>query len=98
MATTTATKTAEIACINKKDRFNPHERITHVGGTSGGGWKITQEAAIELIECGEWKFFTQAKGKSLWVIVATSPWGNKELKTEADGMGDNNLLHLPTCP
>jgi hypothetical protein len=22
----------EISCINKSDRFNPHERITHVGG------------------------------------------------------------------
>lgn len=44
----------EIACINKSDRQNPHERITHVGGRVGsengnGPWKITQESAIQEV-------------------------------------------------
>jgi hypothetical protein len=32
MTTPTETKTCQIKCINKSDRFNPHERITNIGG------------------------------------------------------------------
>lgn len=48
--------THEITCINKSDRQNPHERITHIGGKigaeGGGPWKITQEKAIENYRFG----------------------------------------------
>ena len=57
MATTiVATQTCQIQCITKLDPLNPHERITHVGGTESGGWKLTQERAIALIEDGSWRF------------------------------------------
>jgi hypothetical protein len=38
----------QILCVNKSDRYNPHERITHIGGKNANGtrWHITQEAAI----------------------------------------------------
>jgi hypothetical protein len=32
------------------------------------------------------------------VIVAVSQWGNKYIKTTADGVHPNNLLALPECP
>jgi hypothetical protein len=32
------------------------------------------------------------------VIIAVSPFGNRYLKTEADGEHPNNLLALPECP
>lgn len=86
--------TAQVTCINKRDRPSPHERITHIGGQN---WKITQEAAIEYIERREWQFWTQAAWKSVWVIVATRN-GRKYLKTENDGDEPNNLLGLPECP
>ena len=92
------TQTAEISCINKDDRYNPYERITHVGGFGSTHWKITQAEAINFIERGVWRFHVNKSGKRVWVVVATSRFGNKYLKTEADGDEPNNLLSLPECP
>jgi hypothetical protein len=93
----------EITCINKQDRDNPHERITHVGGSEGaknggGRWRITQQEAIRGVEDGTWDFYVRRNGRTVEVVVATSRFGNKYLKTEADDVQPNNLLSLPECP
>jgi hypothetical protein len=81
--------------------MSPHERITHVGGYVSSQWKITLNDAIGKIESGERAFFVQAHRRTVGVIVAVSPSGNKYfkyLKTEADGDQPDTLLRLPECP
>lgn len=85
---------AQITCITKSDRFNPHERITHVGGVN---WRLTQQEAIQLIDNGQWRFYVAQGGQSVEVIVEKSRYGHRYLKTKADGEQPDNLLSLPEC-
>jgi hypothetical protein len=91
---------AQVHCINKQDRPNPHERIINIGGiwTDGLRWKITQQQAISDIEAGKYAFWVSVKGTSVWIVVAVSRFGNKYLKTQNDGEDQNNLLSLQECP
>lgn len=91
---------AQIKCVNKRDRQNPHERITHVGGFGKTTWKLTQEDAIGKIERREWDFYVTlpSGGKEVWVEVAVSRYGNKYLRTVGDSDERNNLLSLTECP
>ena len=90
----------QIKCINKSDRNDPHERVTHVGSTipEGGRWKLTQTDAIAGIESGKWSFWVQAGGEAVDVIVTVSADGHKYLKARTDGEQPTNLLILPECP
>lgn len=89
----------EVKCVNKTDRQNPHERIKAIGGVnpSGTNWKLSQEEAIQSIEAGKYAFFVKAGGHVVDVIVSVSRYGNKYLKTTADGDHPNNLLSLYEC-
>jgi hypothetical protein len=90
----------QVKCINKSDRYNPHERILSIGGTNPDGtrWKLSQQDAIAGIERGSGNSTLNMGEKSAWVIIALSAQGHKYLKTEADSEHPNNLLSFPECP
>ena len=92
------TSVAEIKCINKDPRQDLWRAIVNVGGYVTAPWKLTLADAIGKIERGEWRFYVSRAGAKVWVEVAVSRFGNKYLKTEADGDEPNNLLSLPECP
>jgi hypothetical protein len=90
----------QIDCVNKPDRFSPHEHITHVGGPTPDGtgrWKDTVPNVVRLIEGNQHQFYTRRGDASAWVGVRTSAAGNKFLQTHADGVWKDNLLALQEC-
>src|SRR5258708_3002420 len=87
----------QVKCINKSDRTNHYERITHIGGFDNKAWRIAEPEAIAGIEAGKWAFYTLVNSKRAEVVIANH-FGRKYLKTTADGDHPNNLLSLPECP
>ena len=84
---------ARVTCINKQPRDNPHEGITHLGGSN---WKWPRSQVIQSIESGTNTFHTLVDGKRADVGVVDGPNG-KYVRTHADGYYNDNLLALPEC-
>ena len=89
-----------ITCVTKPDRNSTEDRITHVGGTGGNGWKWTTEAVVASIEAGTNTFHVidAAGHRSEVGVVDPGNGRRKYLRTHADGDWNNNLLALPECP
>src|SRR5437899_2107583 len=91
----------QICCVTRSDRVNHDRRIRSVGGINrdGARWQISEAAAIAGIEAGRWSFFVSQAGHEIDIVVATSRYGGKYLKTSADGgsLHPEGLLALPEC-
>lgn len=88
-----------VSCINKTNRSDPHERISHIGGKNRDGtlWKLPESQAIRDIKDDRWAFYVERPpGHRVDVVVATR-LGREYLKTTADGERPDNLLALPEC-
>lgn len=83
----------QVTCINKVPRNNPHEGITHLGGST---WRWTRDQVITSIEAGTNTFFTFVAGKRANLGVVNGPNG-KYVRTHADGQWNDNLLALSEC-
>jgi hypothetical protein len=58
---------------------------------------LPHDEAVGRVEAGRLRFFTQLRGRFVWVVVATLN-GRKYLKSEVDGEQPMSLLALPECP
>ncbi len=83
----------QVTCINKVPRNNPHEGITHLGGS---GWKWTRQQVVDSIKAHSNTFYTFVNGKRADIGVVEGPNG-PYVRTHADGKWDDNLLALPEC-
>lgn len=90
----------KVLCINKNNRTNPHERITHIGGLNSNSteWHFSLQDAIRFIESCEFSFFVNKDGISVEVRIIERPGHQKFLTTTRDDTKDNNLLSLIECP
>jgi hypothetical protein len=89
-----------VYCIHRSDRLNHDRRIRTLGGINpdGARWKISEDAAIAGIESGQWSFYVSAAGHDIEIVIATSKYGNKYIKTADDrGPSPDGLLALPEC-
>jgi hypothetical protein len=86
----------QITCINKTDRYDPHDGIDRVGGKDSGGWTLTVDEVIAHIRRGN-SFWVLVNGWRDDVVIAIRN-GREYIKTRGDDVHPNNLLSLPECP
>jgi len=92
-------KEFEVTCVNKPDRMNTHEHITHIGNTAGN-WRIDREQAIRRIDSKQEAFYTtdRTTGNKVYIgVVRGDGMKAPYLRTYADGKWKDNLLALDEC-
>lgn len=83
----------------KQPRNDAYTWTTHVGGRGQTQRSLTVAEVFQRIQSGrEGIYVERPTGERVDVIVATSRFGNKYIKTTADGHEPKNLLSLPECP
>ena len=90
---------AQVTCVNKQPRDNPHEGITHLGGifSSDHRWRLTRQEVIADIESGQNTYYTMVGGMRATVTVVHGPNGDY-VRTRRDSELNNDLLALNECP
>jgi len=90
----------QIQYKHKVPALDPYHAIEAVGGKNfdGSTWRLPLADAVARVEDRTYEFFVSVDGAAANVYVATSPAGNKYLRTDADGLLRDNLLSLPEFP
>ena len=88
----------KVTCINKPNRFSPHEHITHIGNLENL-WRMTREAAIQRIDSNQEQFYTvdRNSGRKMYIGVVREANKAPYLRTHADGKWNDNLLAQDDC-
>jgi len=92
-------KEFQVTCINKPDRMNAHEHITHIGNTANN-WRMTREEAIRRIDSKQEAFYTvdsNTQNRAYIGVVRGDGQKAPYLRTHADGKWNDNLLALAEC-
>lgn len=86
----------EIQWVKKTNRFEVHDRIHSVGGTTKDGvdWHLSQGDVADAIDNATHSFYIRDAGGILDVISAKSRWGFRYIKTVADESQPDHLLEL----
>jgi hypothetical protein len=91
----------QITCVTKPDRYSPVEHITHVGGDSGGGWKLPVETVMQRIESKgsdhEDFFVRVGNNEAAVIVVPATAQKRKHIRTVPDATQTDNLLSLFEC-
>jgi hypothetical protein len=92
-----------ITCINKDkgNHENPYVAISFLGWVEDGTNQTGKASRLEMYDWVENKkgyaYVRDQYGNTSKLIGATSPRGNKYVKTVADETKTDNLLILPEC-
>lgn len=89
----------QITCITKSGHLGGHEHITHAGNPAGS-WTWPVQQIVDSIEGGTNTFFVRdpVTGKRADVGVVRPQGRNPYIRTYADGLWNDNLLSLTSCP
>jgi hypothetical protein len=94
--------TIKITCINKDNGHHedPHLAISYLGwldeNTKESG-KYSRLQMVDFLEKGNTAYVKDYFGNIAYLVVRVSQFGNKFVKTIADGKVTNNLLTLMEC-
>ncbi|MEN9632560.1 MAG: hypothetical protein RL077_964 [Verrucomicrobiota bacterium] len=86
-----------VTLVNRAYSKDPRERVATIGGVQADRlhWKLSQDAAIKLIEAGSDEFYVVASDGAVKLVVLTHG-GQKYLQTEREKTHPDDLLTL--CP
>jgi hypothetical protein len=84
-----------VSSVGRAYSRDPLERIEFIGGTNSDHtrWKLTQAAAIAVIEAGTDEFFVKASDQLVKLVVVSRD-GEKYLQSEREKTHPDELLHL----
>jgi hypothetical protein len=84
-----------LSSVSRAYSSDPFERIAAIGGSNSDGtvWRLTQAAAIALIEAGSDEFHVKVDGQIVRLVVMERG-GEKYLQTEREKSHPDDLLNL----